>query len=426
MIWDCDLDKKVTFADADGPLKFIPELDREVPTFIDPREDLIPPGAKNKFKRLSHHVPFNMRGNFRLTDWPEAIQLSKVGNVRTDKAGYILCSSYKTGRDSNGTRCNSRAVNRSHLCRNHGGALHPADKKMSPHNVAPVPPERSAGLDRTQKFMQGFLSVEDLSDEEIQGMYVLNDQGVKIASMKLGTKFHQSIAQELHRRLNRFMQTKTASMINVMVDIAESDLVEPADRIKAAQWVSERVLGKTPDVLVHANVEKPYETIFDTIDAGSRQDYRQRIESTRLEIESGQDGDVDGGSYLDVEIEDEDTTGENWSTRPDEPLHEPRRRDSDVRDESGTGDDQQGNNLQHVRVVEEQREEINRQKDLKKARVKEQRRRYAGRAQGATTVKDLAWLIEWKEIKRGEDTGKWLMKLVCPSDQTEAKLAKLG
>ncbi|HPE53000.1 MAG TPA: hypothetical protein PK852_02675 [Mesotoga prima] len=437
MIWDCDLDKKVTLADADGPNKFIPELGKEVPTFIDPREDLIPPGAKNKFRRLSHHVPFKMRGNFRLTDWPEDVQLSKVGNVRTDKEGYILCSAYKTGRDSDGGRCNSRAVNRSHLCRNHGGALHPADKKMSPHNVAPVPQDRSAGLDRTQKFMQGFMSVEDLTDEEIQGMYVLNDQGVKVASLKLGTKFHQMLAQELHRRLNRFMQTKTASMINVMVDIAESDLVEPADRIKAAQWVSERVMGKTPDLLVHATVEKPYETIFDAIDAGSREDYRQKVASSRLELEGGENGNhyrendegsngSDLGQILDVEVEDEDSLGEDWHSRPDPSDVQREGRDGDDDDQSGIHHDQQRDNLHHVSMVEEQRKERDRQKELKKARSKAKQRRFAGRAQGATTVKDLAWAIEWKEITRGQDRGKWKMKLVCPEEQTEAKLAKMN
>ena len=37
--------------EPDGPVMFVDELDREVPTFIDPRDDLIPDGYKDRFKR---------------------------------------------------------------------------------------------------------------------------------------------------------------------------------------------------------------------------------------------------------------------------------------------------------------------------------------------------------------------------------------
>ena len=66
-----DLGKGVTYGDADGPNAFVPEFGFVVPTFVDPRIDLIPENSRNRFKRVNYHVPFKYRGFFTGTDWPE-------------------------------------------------------------------------------------------------------------------------------------------------------------------------------------------------------------------------------------------------------------------------------------------------------------------------------------------------------------------
>lgn len=392
-----DLDKKVTYGDADGPDTFVDQLGIVVPTFIDPRNDLIPGRAKS-CKRVKHHIPFKMRGFFTATDWPEKYRVTI--SWRQDDDGFVLCD----GTTRNGNPCSSKAVNRTRYCRNHGGGLHPLDKKISIKNVVEVPKDRIAQLTRVQRFLQGFISVEELSDEEIQGMFLYEDDGTKIQSISLGIKIHQQIAQELHKRLNRFLQTKTASMLAVMVDIAESELVEPADRIKAAQWVAERTLGKTPDIIIHGKSDAPYESIFQTIDAGSREDYRKKISSTRLEL---------GGEHdpiLDVEI-------------VGQPEHRNQRNERAERDENHhSGQSSTSSNLESAQRCGENNDELNRQKELKKARAKAKQRRYAARAVGATTTHDLPWLVEWKFLSNGT----FRMKLVCPDDQTPAKLDKVN
>lgn len=392
-----DLDKKVTYGDADGPDTFVDQLGIVVPTFIDPRTDLIPGRAKS-CKRVKHHIPFKMRGFFTATDWPEKYRVTI--SWRQDDDGFVLCD----GTTRNGNPCSSKAVNRTRYCRNHGGGLHPLDKKISIKNVVEVPKDRIAQLTRVQRFLQGFISVEELSDEEIQGMFLYEDDGTKIQSISLGIKIHQQIAQELHKRLNRFLQTKTASMLAVMVDIAESELVEPADRIKAAQWVAERTLGKTPDIIIHGKNDAPYESIFQTIDAGSREDYRKKISSTRLEL---------GGEHdpiLDVEI-------------VGQPEHRNQRNERAERDENHhSGQSSTSSNLESAQRCGENNDELNRQKELKKARAKAKQRRYAARAVGATTTHDLPWLVEWKFLSNGT----FRMKLVCPDDQTPAKLDKVN
>lgn len=391
-----DLDKGVTFGDADGPDTFVDSLGIVVPTFLDPRNDLIPPKARG-YKRVSHHIPFKMRGYFKPQDWPETYRQQITFDV--DHEGFVIC----TGINKAGKKCSNLAANRTIFCRNHGGGLHPLDKKMSIKTVNDAPLERVAGLDRPQRFMQGFITVEELADEEIQGMFILNDAGQRVRSTALGVKIHQQIAQELHRRLNRFLQTKTASMLEVMVDIAESELVEPADRIKAAQWVAERTLGKTPDVVIYGKAEQPYESIFQAIDAGSRQDYREKVSSTRLEL----GGEPD-------EIFDAETV--------EEPEHSDPEGNSSGETDSSSRHPDPGSGLEHARAASERRDEASREQELRKARAKAKQRRYAARAVGATNTQDMPWLIEWKFLP----TGNFRMKLVCPDDQTPAKLDKVS
>lgn len=410
-----DLDKGVTFGDADGPDLFVDQLGIVVPTFINPRNDLIR-GAAAYFKRVSHHVPFKMRGHFKVVEWPEAYVewLRDNDGWETDAEGFVICGGIRTyGKDA-GKKCRARAVNRTRFCRCHGGGLHPLDKKMSAKSIIAPPENRVKALDRPQKFLQGFLDISDLTDEEVQGLFIYNDAGQKVDSIALGLKMHQQIAQELHRRMNRFLQTKTASMLTVMVDIAESELVEPADRIKAATWVAERVLGKTPEVIMHGKVEAPYEAIFETIDAGSRSAYRQQGQTGELEMDSGS---RKVSEILDVDFDDGD---ESVLVEQDDIVVD-ESADSSADSENGES------NSAHVAAQEvvDRKAEIDRQKEIKKARAKAKQRRFAARAVGATTTHDMPWLVEWKFVSSGSDAGTFRMKLVCPDEQTEAKLAKV-
>ena len=423
-----DLDKGVTFGEADGPDAFIEELGIVVPTFLNPRHDLIVDGGR--VKRVNHHVPFKMRGFFKPADWPEAYcekLRSEVGlgeaAWRTNDEGFVLCAGTSYWRRGPGHNkkgeplpCKSKAVNRTRFCRAHGGGLHPLDKKMSSKSTIAPPENRVKALDRPAKFLQGFLQLEDLTDEEVQGMFVYNDAGQKVQSVILGVKFNQMMAQELHRRMNRFLQTKTASMLNVMVDIAESELVEPADRINAAKWVAERVLGKTPEVIMHGKIEAPYESIFETIDAGSREDYRLASEASNPQRELGMGGDSD--EIVDVEFDEEPDDSED-----DEFESESESVEFNNGGESSEADD--NSNTGYVGELLDRRSEIERQQEIKKARAKAKQRRFAARATGAATVADMAWLIEWKFIGTGKDSGRFRMKLVCPDDQTFARLARV-
>lgn len=407
-----DTIRGLTLGDPDGPLRFVESLGLEVPTFVDPRNDLTTPGEQpGTFKRLDYHVPFAVRGLFKPDDWPEEYRL-RMGKVRVDIEGYVLCAMTNAA----GGLCGNKAVNRTMMCRNHGGALHRADKKISNKTLAPIPQDRVEKMDRPQLFMQGLLPVEELEDDEVQGGFIRNNQGQPVKSGALGVKFQQQIAKELHNRLNRFLQSKAASMLHVMVDIAENDLYEAADRIKAAQWVSERVMGKTPDVVISAQTnDAPYASILEGVQASSREDYRKSVASQRVptsEVDRIQQ------EVLDAEVEEDGYSGSG----SDDGEAEPDFTDGDrISDPDVAGDSDADVDVAQRRaeaIADDRAARLERARRIKKAK----QRRFAARAVGATSLSDIPWLIELKPIKGSTE---YKLSLIPPDAQTPGVIERV-
>lgn len=393
----------------DGDYIYVAELGVEVPSFVDPREDLISMGAHG-FKRLAHHVPFNMRGIFK-PQWLPPRHYAMYGHqYRTDTGGYTICASTR----ADGESCQARAVNRSPYCRNHGGALHPADKKLSSQNVsiAKIEPDRIENLDRVQKFLAGFIGVADLDDDEIIGAYVRNGEGRPIANERLGVRFQQEMVRELIRRMNRFMQMKLPNMLKAMTDIAESDFAEPADRIKAAMWIAERVIGKVPDVVVHGTTDKPYEVALARIEGGSREEYRSRVVSERADAQPLDVAVVDD----ETELEPDGDNGSNPNGNDTTLGHVGRMGETDV-EPSDSGGNHNGSSPR-VDLDGPSRAAIAKAaKDkLKAAKT----RRFAARSQGIISG-DVAWLIEYKKMK----SGGFRAIIYTPEHQTQAVIDRI-
>jgi hypothetical protein len=440
-----DTVKGVTMGDPDGPFRFIETLGCEVPTYVDPRPDLVAVRLKpGSFKHVDYHVPFQLRADFRPEQWPLEYYQKVRGTVRVNSEGFTLCSAVAK---ATGQPCQGKAVNRTHFCRNHGGSLHPADKKLSVKTIGGadgVPQDRVDKLDRVQKFMQGFLPVEELDDDELTGNFVRTNAGNPIKGKALGIKFEQLMSKELHRRLNEYLKSKAPRMLEVMYEIADSDLVEPADRIKAAQWIAERVIGKTPEVLVHTTTEKPYEGILDNIQSGSREDYRKKVASSRpLELGDG------SSSVLDVEVDDdslgsddeafadmvEDSEHNGFYDNVSGSINNRSASQSEFVPEGFVESDDSFDDGDVVVVggfevlskaddLSSKREEARNARDrLKKAKA----RRYAARAVGGTSSSDLPLLIEWIVISNvaSPDFGKFKMRLILPNDITEAVVERV-
>ena len=425
-----DTQKGTTLGDPDGPMRFIPQFGFEVPTFIDPRLDLASkdPRGENAVMRLDYHVPFAKRGKFKITDWPEEYAQRNLRH-RIDLEGYVLCMGINKG---TGLPCARQATNRTHFCTNHGGGLHLADKKLSSlSSERNIPQDRVDRLDRPQQFMQGFISVEDLSDEEIKGRFIFNNDGVQVRARVLGVKFEQEITREFHRRINEYLISKTPKALEVLTEIIESDMVEPADRLKAIGMLTDRTLGKPADVIIHGTTSKPYETILDSIEnGGTREDYRKRIASSRLvgEIEQNQTP-LDAEVEYDIENEDEEFDSLERSVlvrdRENQESGKVRLVDSSRNDSSSSsssGDEDENSTLGYVDEITAKRAAV---KEAKKRIQDAKKRRFAGRAVGAKSLDAIPFGLEFHMIKTGKMAGKLRMKLVAPSQLTEARVARM-
>lgn len=74
-------------------------------------------------------------------------------------------------------------------------------------------------------------------------------------------EFHKECVRELMRRGKQLYQENYIQAIESMTKIANSPAVEPAQRIKAAQFVIERIEGKVPERL-EVGVDAPWQQLL--------------------------------------------------------------------------------------------------------------------------------------------------------------------
>ena len=396
--------------EPDGPLRFIKSLGMEVPTYINPREDLKTQyvNARNVHKSVDYHVPVHMRGPY----FPDALaDYDPDVNYPLTRTHKVRCGGLKP----DGQICQKSAMNRTGFCTNHGGALHPADKLFSSERgVMPSQPHK---LNRLQQVEMELIPVSDLDDEEITRMQVRNEDGTfSKRSTVLSQKIIAQMRAEFFERADRFVRENAMKMLETMRDIATSDLNEPQDRIKAATWVAERALGKTPDVLLTNKTDAPFEQLVADVVGGSRADYR----ATRGQTPSVIEGEVlpDGTApivIIDDEIEEDDEVGgeldaaqhELESGQRPQSAGEDQVSQGSVIDSDGDSDD---DGVTSIADFQKQKKEA-------AERIKKQRaRRYAARAQGATSLENLAYGVEFVSVKRSNGKVETRLKLISPDD----------
>lgn len=401
----------------DGPLQFIPELGEEVGTFIDPCEHMRLP-KDSGLSWLMHHVPMGKRGYYRLHQLPEDYRAEhgvELSQSRVDENGFLLCSSLT----NQGTDCRRRAVNYSGKCQAHGGKLHPLDKAVDSRRTgmleAHLNPEQGvtpgnvtseatlARMTRWQHLLSGNIKVEDLDDEELaRGMCRDASGGFSGVPPRMVPKdLHDRMVRELFQRADQNLRNGLIDVSLTMVEMATSPAIEPADRIKAATWVWERLRGKVADVVVHTQ-DKPWEMVLSNISGGSRAASRaargvadeEELLEAQVAIDPGAfDPDPAAtGQVVDAEVvEDYD---------PEDPLDNPS---------AGILDDEDPlDGITHERrytvppidpearqnhewderqaKIDEAKRKIELGKELKERREKDRRARYAARARGMTDL----------------------------------------
>lgn len=141
-------------------------------------------------------------------------------------------------------------------------AVHNADGTKKMRGLVHIPP-------RVQDLLDGTINVEDLDDEELARGYPRAEDGsFRGRPTVIPTSLHQRIQRELFSRASQQLRESLLGVTETMTSIAQDKEVDPAQRIKAAQWVVERLMGKTPDVSIALD-EKKYERVLAELDRGA-------------------------------------------------------------------------------------------------------------------------------------------------------------
>lgn len=79
-------------------------------------------------------------------------------------------------------------------------------------------------------------------------------------------EFHRACIRELMRRGKEMWQLNYLEAITAMTEIAKGAVpgVKPGDRLKAAQFVVERLEGKTPEIVLVGH-DEPWQVVIDDI-----------------------------------------------------------------------------------------------------------------------------------------------------------------
>lgn len=347
------------YGQPDGPDHFYPIVG-SVGTFTQQRADMRLP-RDSGVVWLMHHVPRQCRGKYKLTDayieqynaWLDLIGDGEQGipqfevgppeqwleeerlleDFRVDQNDWVLCDGFT----KSGDPCKRRAVNFAGYCEAHGGKLHPLDKVVDTRRAIATPkesaynnPEVQERMTRYQKFISGLISVKDLDDEELaKGQFRDRKGGFSGNPPKqIPREMHDQFVTELFERADMRLREGLVACVDTMVEVASSPVYEAKDRLKAAQWVFERVRGKAPDVVVHTQ-DKPWEHVFQGIAGGSREESRaargvvdaewsdeEGVDSTTLAVVA-QGGEVDwddmDDSYDDAYGMEDDLPGDDTS-----------------------------------------------------------------------------------------------------------------
>lgn len=245
---------------------------------------------------LKYHVPTTKRGKYKLDEYPGAY------GERKGPEGYALCTAMTQTHNSRGERireeslpCRAKAINHSGKCSSHGGMLHPFDKLVIDWSKVP----------REIAFRYGKLPVEALTDEELARGQVRKANGSFTRNKTVDTKVHDQMVKQLFARADEKMRENLLAMVDTMTEIATGTAYEPADRLRAAEFVFKWLRGSTPvkvDVTVDA---KPFEEVLNAVMQGGSRAESRRARGLEDVVDAEIVGDVPDLDRMEMVMEDE-------------------------------------------------------------------------------------------------------------------------
>jgi hypothetical protein len=119
---------------------------------------------------------------------------------------------------------------------------------------------------RMAKLLRGELSVEDLDDEELARGYCKAKDGTfrgkppGIIPRAMWTRMQR----ELFQRFDERLKSNLVETLDVVLELAKDRDIDAGTRLRAAQYVIDRTMGKTPEKITVSH-EDPWETIINDV-----------------------------------------------------------------------------------------------------------------------------------------------------------------
>ncbi len=110
-------------------------------------------------------------------------------------------------------------------------------------------------------FKNGKIPFTELDDEEL-GRAQLRDKNGGFSGMPprmIPRDMLGDVKRRLLERYNENIQQRLIELQRVFLDIAQDDTASPADRMKAATYMTERLIGKVPEKIEIQAEIKPWE-----------------------------------------------------------------------------------------------------------------------------------------------------------------------
>jgi hypothetical protein len=131
-------------------------------------------------------------------------------------------------------------------------------------------------------FDHGFITAKDMDDEELVAGRCRDENGrIPRTAGKtelIPRELYDEMVAEHELRYKQKLRMNLDKMLDIMVDIADDDTVEPRDRFEAAKYIFERTAGRTPETVNVTVKQAPWEELLSQV-AGiapmSRDEHRQ-------------------------------------------------------------------------------------------------------------------------------------------------------
>lgn len=152
-------------------------------------------------------------------------------------------------------------------CSDHGGTHAPTSRKGQEGGFVKV-------NQRWIDLSNGTLDLSTLDEEELARGQLKSKDGRFHGSgpQVVPRNVYRKMTTELFKRADDAMKTNLTKAVGTLVTIMNADESDPKDKMKAAMWIIERVMGKMPETVV-VGQEKPWQTLLVNITQGNKMDY---------------------------------------------------------------------------------------------------------------------------------------------------------